>query len=247
MGIALKKSSVDLGIVTTNGEAMLKFYRDVLGLKYEREMPMPVGTGVMHRMFCGESLIKLVVLPAAPAKAAPGGIGAATGYRYWTISVTNLDESEVAQGLHSLIERSLAGRIHEPGSRVPKFMHHAEILLGATDARAIAAICVLLLRGAQTSGEIKTRTDRLCDFSSSSEVEELLQELSSRAEPCVVKLPRQPGQKESRYRQLYTAAQPASVPSVVEGAPSVVVRDRVSDLEKRVQALEEAVKRLSSV
>ena len=71
MGVALKKSSIDLGIVTTNGAAMLAFYRDVLGFRYEREMPMPVGTGVMHRMFCGDSLIKLVVLPAAPAKAAP--------------------------------------------------------------------------------------------------------------------------------------------------------------------------------
>ena len=92
MGVAIKKSSIDLGIVTTNGAEMLAFYRDVLGFTYERQIPMPVGDGIMHRMYCGESLIKLVVLPAAPAKSAPGGIGGATGYRYWTITVSNLEE-----------------------------------------------------------------------------------------------------------------------------------------------------------
>ena len=92
MGVAIKKSSIDLGIVTTNGAAMLAFYRDILGFTYERQIPMPVGDGIMHRMYCGESLIKLVVLPAAPAKPAPGGIGGATGYRYWTITVSNLEE-----------------------------------------------------------------------------------------------------------------------------------------------------------
>ena len=92
MGIAIKKNSIDLGIVTTNGDAMLTFYRDTLGFKYERQIPMPIGEGIMHRMYCGESLIKLVVLPSAPAKAAPGGIGGATGYRYWTITISNLEE-----------------------------------------------------------------------------------------------------------------------------------------------------------
>ncbi len=74
MGVALAKPSIDLGIVTTNGEPMLAFYRDLLGLKYLREMPMPGGNGVMHQMACGDSVVKLVVLPAVPATAAPGGI-----------------------------------------------------------------------------------------------------------------------------------------------------------------------------
>lgn len=91
MGVQLTKQSIDLGIVTTNGDAMLAFYRDVLGFKYLREMPMPGGKGVMHQMLCGESMIKLVVLPETPAKAAPGGIQGATGYRYWTITVSNMD------------------------------------------------------------------------------------------------------------------------------------------------------------
>jgi catechol 2,3-dioxygenase-like lactoylglutathione lyase family enzyme len=91
MGVALTKRAIDLGVVTTNGEAMLKFYRDALGLAYLREMKMP-GGGVMHQLGCGDSVIKLVVVDALPAKAAIGGIRAANGNRYWTISVSNLGE-----------------------------------------------------------------------------------------------------------------------------------------------------------
>lgn len=93
MGIAIAKQSIDLGIVTTNGEAMVAFYRDVLGLKYLRQMPMPIGKGgVMHMLACGETVIKIVVLPEVPARAAPGGIPGASGYRYWTITVSNIGE-----------------------------------------------------------------------------------------------------------------------------------------------------------
>jgi predicted enzyme related to lactoylglutathione lyase len=92
MGIALSKNAVDLGIVTTNGPAMLAFYRDVIGLKLQGEMPMPGGTGTMFRLLCGDSLIKLVVLPSTAAVSPPGGIGGASGYRYWTMSVSNLTE-----------------------------------------------------------------------------------------------------------------------------------------------------------
>ena len=66
MGIALTKQSIDLGIVTSNGPAMLAFYRDLLGLKDVGEMAM-TGNGVMHRLMCGDSLIKLRVMPAEHA------------------------------------------------------------------------------------------------------------------------------------------------------------------------------------
>ncbi len=91
MGIQLGKSSIDLGIVTTNGDAMLAFYRDVIGLKVQGQMAMP-GGGTMHRLLSGESLIKLVVVAQSPVAAAPGGIQGGAGYRYWTITVTNLTE-----------------------------------------------------------------------------------------------------------------------------------------------------------
>ena len=91
MGIQLGKQAIDLGIITTNGEAMLAFYRDVIGLKVQGQMAMP-GGGTMHRLLCGDSLIKLVVVASTPASAAPGGIQGGAGYRYWTMTVTNLTE-----------------------------------------------------------------------------------------------------------------------------------------------------------
>lgn len=91
MTIALTKDSIDLGIVTRNPESMLAFYRDTLGFEFQGEMPMP-GGGTMQRLLCGTSLIKLVTPGKLPdADAAPGGFAGATGMRYWTISVSNLE------------------------------------------------------------------------------------------------------------------------------------------------------------
>jgi catechol 2,3-dioxygenase-like lactoylglutathione lyase family enzyme len=91
VGIQLSKSAIDLGIVTTDGDAAMKFYRDTLGFRHEADTPFP-GGGTMHRLWCGDSLIKIVVPDPAPEhKPAGGGIVGATGYRYWTISVDNLE------------------------------------------------------------------------------------------------------------------------------------------------------------
>ena len=88
--IELSKSAIDLGIVTNNPQAMLGFYRDLLGFTEEPSTPFP-GGGTMYRLWCGESLIKLVV-PGSPVEKnpEPGPIPAATGYRYWTMRVSNL-------------------------------------------------------------------------------------------------------------------------------------------------------------
>jgi catechol 2,3-dioxygenase-like lactoylglutathione lyase family enzyme len=92
MTIQLSKDSIDLGIVTRNPGAMLEFYRDLIGFEFQGEMPMP-GGGTMQRLLCGTSLIKLVTPGKLPdADAAPGGFAGATGLRYWTISVSNLED-----------------------------------------------------------------------------------------------------------------------------------------------------------
>ncbi len=91
MGVQLTKDSIDLGIVVSDGEAALKFYRDTLGFEHVGDMPMGGGS-TMHRLMCGTSLIKVISGSNPPAKAAPGGIQGATGYRYWTISVSNIND-----------------------------------------------------------------------------------------------------------------------------------------------------------
>ena len=94
MGVKLKKDSIDLGIVVADAEKALAFYRDTLGFEFVATTPLAAsGPGVMHRLMCGATMIKIVD-PGRElaAKAPPGGIQGATGYRYFTISVTNLDE-----------------------------------------------------------------------------------------------------------------------------------------------------------
>ncbi|MBT3531454.1 MAG: VOC family protein [Gammaproteobacteria bacterium] len=91
MSIEVKKSAIDIGIIAKDIEAMMHFYGEVMGLEFEAAIDMP-GGGTMNRFKVGDSVIKLIELdPAAPADAAPGGIRGATGYRYWTITVGNLE------------------------------------------------------------------------------------------------------------------------------------------------------------
>ena len=92
MTIKLNKDSIDIGIVVRDADAALKFYRDTLGFEDTGSMPM-LGGGTMYRLLCGSTLVKLVAPDKElPAAAPPGGITGAYGYRYWTISVPNLDE-----------------------------------------------------------------------------------------------------------------------------------------------------------
>ena len=97
MALKLTKDSIDLGIVTAHPAEMVGFYRDVLGFADLGESQLPGGSrsgGTMYRLVCGTSAIKIVAPNVAPeVSAPPGGIRGATGYRYWTISVSNLEEA----------------------------------------------------------------------------------------------------------------------------------------------------------
>lgn len=87
-----QQRAIDLGIVVTDSATALAFYRDLLGFVHEGDMPMPIGGGgTMHRLRCGDSLIKLVALDTVPAaRPASGPIDAGTGYRYFTIHMSNI-------------------------------------------------------------------------------------------------------------------------------------------------------------
>lgn len=97
MAVQLTKSAIDLGIVITDSEKALAFYVGVLGFEHQADTPMPIGGGgTMHRLMCGDSMIKLVSLTNTPQAAAPGGIAGATGMRYFTMQVSNLTEMMAA-------------------------------------------------------------------------------------------------------------------------------------------------------
>ena len=93
MPVQLAKSAIDLGIVIEQSERSLAFYVGLLGHEHVGDMPMPIGGGgTMHRLQCGDTVIKLVNLTATPPRSPPGGIAGGLGFRYLTLIVSNLDE-----------------------------------------------------------------------------------------------------------------------------------------------------------
>ena len=113
--------------------------------------------------------------------------------------IVSYDEKMVARGLESLREKKLVWMVTGAGARVPKYEHRFAEAYKLSE-QEVAVMSVLMLRGPQTTGEIRGRTTRLYEFAELEEVELTLQSLISAA--LVVKLPRQPGTKESRYAQV---------------------------------------------
>jgi uncharacterized protein len=115
--------------------------------------------------------------------------------------VMNIDETGVRSALQTLQEKRLAGPASGADSRVTKFEHRLQEVLNLP-RRETAILCVLLLRGPQTPGELRGRTERMFRFEELSDVQATLQRLMEREEPLVKPLPRQPGTKEVRYAHL---------------------------------------------
>ena len=160
--------------------------------------------------------------------------------------VLSLTEPEVERALDSLRDRNLAYVFHGSTSRVPKFKHVAPEILHLNPAE-LAVMCVLMLSGAQTVGEIRTRGSRLHEFSGLEEVDETLRGLSAReSEPLVVKLPRQSGQKDARYVHLLAGEPDLShVEATTEPSPRRADSDRAPQLEEQVQMLRQQVEELA--
>src|SRR5512142_3176847 len=117
--------------------------------------------------------------------------------------VMELDENGVRDALESLKEKRLAGPAGGADSRVTKYEHRLQEVFNF-DRRETALVCVLLLRGPQTPGELRGRTERMYRFETLDDVQSGLQKLMDRQPPLVRVLPRQPGTKESRYMHLFS-------------------------------------------
>lgn len=115
--------------------------------------------------------------------------------------IMNLNEGAVREALDSLNRNGLAGAASGADSRVTKYEHRLQETFNF-DRRETAVLCVLLLRGPQTPGELRSRTERVHRFADLDEVQTALRRLIEREPPLVKMLPRQPGTKESRYTHL---------------------------------------------
>ncbi len=160
--------------------------------------------------------------------------------------VTDLDEETVRQALHGLEDDGLAGRARSADGRVTKYEHWLGEAFNFSRAET-ALICVLLLRGPQTPGELRGRTERMHRFDEISEVLAGLQKLMERDPSLVAVLPRQPGTKESRYVHLLSGPVEFATTTAAAFVPATFVapvNGEGSDAEGRIAQLEATVAEL---
>lgn len=146
--------------------------------------------------------------------------------------VVAYDEPTVQAGLDSLRRQGLAALVQRSDSRTQKYGHSFTDRFDL-DAKEIAVLCELMLRGPQTSGELRTRCERLCAFQDLKEVDETLQGLMDLPEPLVARLPRQPGQKEQRFCHLFsglTETGPSAADEKVQPSPAMGVEALAAEL-----------------
>lgn len=155
----------------------------------------------------------------------------------------NLDEEAVRQALHSLDQQALARSTASGDSRVAKYQHELQEVFNL-DRRETAILCLLLLRGSQTPGELRGRSERLHRFDDLGEVQSTLQRLIRREPPLVKMLPRQPGTKEARYAQLLSSDAPIRKSEQSPEPPfssTSVDNERIARLEHGVAGLQKEI------
>jgi len=165
--------------------------------------------------------------------------------------VMNLDEGMVQETVDVLIKKRLVSEKTGFGSRVVKYQHrfcNTDFGDLTFSAQELGIICVLLLRGAQTPGELRIRSERLCKFSDVQETESVLERLMEREDgPFVVRLPREPGKRESRYAHLFCGD--VEFPSTLEGPDvsgpaSLTGHDRLELMQMDLQALRDEIEEI---
>jgi len=152
--------------------------------------------------------------------------------------VVQYDEDTVATALNTLKKRGLISTATGGSDRSVKFKHNFAIVFPVIPAE-VALICLLMLRGPQTPGELNTNSGRLHEFESIEEVQEVLERLTTTEPPFVLQLPRRAGQKEVRYAHLL-----AGVPDVTEDYADEQATRSTNGLEARVAKLEQELTEL---
>lgn len=150
--------------------------------------------------------------------------------------VMQLDEDEVRQALHRLEDNQLAGPRRGSDSRVAKYEHHLQEVFNFTRGET-AVLCVLLLRGAQTPGELRGRTERMHRFEELDDVLSALQRLMQRGPSLVRALPRQPGTKEVRYAHLLSGEVDWPMEAAQPSGDTPSANERLLQLEAEVATL----------
>lgn len=161
--------------------------------------------------------------------------------------VMQLDERTVQETLDGLMRKHLVLERSGFGSRVPKYQHRfCNTGFGSLEftPQATAILCELMLRGPQTPGELRGRAARMAEIRDVTDVEATLQALATRDDgPFVVKLPKEPGRRESRYAHLFGGPIDVSTIEATTAAPQELKSDRAS-LAERLERLEELVAEL---
>ena len=154
--------------------------------------------------------------------------------------VVDYDEATIRAGLDRLARKGWARLASGPGSRAVKFRHLFDEALGLSEEETVL-FCVLMLRGAQTPGELKQRTQRLHNFASLADLEQTLTQLIERE--LVERVPRRPGQKEQRYRHLLGEDAASQQPPAVAEAED---EDRLAHVERELRDLRDQVAALQA-
>ena len=162
--------------------------------------------------------------------------------------VLSYTEAEVLDGINALRELGMVRAVRSPGGRAAKYKHALDDVL-EIDREQASVLAVLMLRGEQTPGELRLRTERYHDFESVEATEEVLEGLEQREQPLARRLDRRPGEKESRYRHLLGGVESEASPetalpdSSTKPSPDAgelgTLRARIQQLEERVAKLEQ--------
>ncbi|PNH89436.1 YceH family protein [Vibrio diazotrophicus] len=165
--------------------------------------------------------------------------------------VLSLSDAEVQDVVSELISRRLVSDESGFNSRASKFQHrfcNTEFGDLKLNEQELGIICCLLLRGPQTPGELRTRTNRLCSFNDVKETEAVLERLAARESGAlVVKLPREPGKRESRYQHLFSGEVDLEALAVESSSASSFSSNKMEMLEAEVAELREEVAELRAM